>query len=56
VLALYLPPADVAALPLASADGAGVRARRVYAGPRMEASYGLGDDDVRFLRRLGPLE
>jgi len=56
VLALYLPPSDAAALPLALPAAADVRARRVYAGPPMEALYDLDDDDVRFLRRLGPLE
>jgi hypothetical protein len=55
-LALYLPPADAAALRLEPEGSPGVRAQRLYAGPPMEALYDLGDDDVRFLRRLGPLE
>ena len=55
-LALYLPPADAAALRLAPDAAPDLRARRLYAGPPMETSYDLGDDDVAFLRRLPPFE
>jgi hypothetical protein len=59
-LALYLPPAGVAALPVSSpgirSEPAELRATRLYPGPPMEPTYDLDDDDVRFLQRLGPFE